>query len=100
MHQPRLFRDLREGLRSYCTGLGLNGQTWRVSSIKELQTLVDESKTNPAIDTTAFPSTASNYYWSSSPLAGSSSNAWSVDFYYGNTNRSAVTYTYRVRCVR
>ena len=39
-----------------CSGLGLNGHTWRTPSIKELSTLVDEvppiSKVSPAIDTT------------------------------------------------
>jgi hypothetical protein len=69
--------------------------------VKELQTIVDESRKSPSIDPTAFPSTPSDYFWSSSPLAGSSSYAWYVDFSYGNTsNGVGVSYATNVRCVR
>ncbi len=86
--------------QSYCTGLNLNGTGWRVPSMKELQTIVDETKTNPSIDPTAFPSTPVDVFWTSSPLAGSPSNAWYVYFKYGSFNFVVVTDTYRVRCVR
>ena len=89
------------GAKTYCAGLNLGGTGWRLPTAKELQTIVDDSQTNPAIDTTAFPSTPSNYFWSSSPLAGSSSDAWSVYFYDGgDTTGYGVSATLTVRCVR
>ena len=58
-----------------CSGLGLNGHTWRTPSIKELSTLVDEvppiTKVSPAIDTATFADTAATTpYWSSSLFDG------------------------------
>ena len=89
------------GAKTYCAGLSLNGTGWRLPTIKELQTIVDDSRTNPAIDTTAFPSTPADWFWSSSPLAGSSSYAWDVSFDFGFTGYSDVSYNYgNVRCVR
>jgi len=35
-----------------------------------------------------------------SPLVGSSSNAWNVNFNNGNTNNNDVSNTNNVRCVR
>jgi hypothetical protein len=90
----------------YCASLALNGHTWRVPSIKELSTLVDEtppiSKVSPAIDTTTFPSTAaSTPYWSSSLFDGEAATAhdpWVINFEDGFTeyNQTAAL----VRCVR
>jgi hypothetical protein len=86
--------------RAYCSGLSLVGTGWRLPTAKELQTIVDESRTNPSIDPNAFPSTPSSFFWSSSPVAGSSSSAWDVDFGYGSTYVVVVSNTYAVRCVR
>jgi len=89
------------GAKTYCAGLSLNGTGWRLPTIKELQTIVDDSRTNPAIDTTAFPSTPADWFWSSSPLAGSSSSAWSVYFDFGYSVTSDVSdFSNYVRCVR
>ena len=80
---------------AYCTG------GWRLPRIKELQTLVDVSRYNPAIDTFAFPGTPAEGFWSSSPDAvSSSSNAWLVYFSSGFSGDSSMTGAYRVRCVR
>ena len=86
--------------KAYCAGLSLNGTGWRLPTIKELQTIVDDSQANPSIDTTAFPSTPANWFWSSSPLVGWSSFAWYVSFNYGSPNVYDVSSTYLVRCVR
>jgi formylglycine-generating enzyme required for sulfatase activity len=88
------------GAQAYCAGLSLNGTGWRLPTCKELQTIVDDSQTNPSIDTTAFPSTPASWFWSSSPLAGSSSYAWSVLFNYGGTGNGIVSSAGDVRCVR
>jgi Protein of unknown function (DUF1566) len=89
------------GAKTYCAGLSLNGIGWRLPTCKELQTIVDDSRTNPSIDATAFPSTPADWFWSSSPLAGSSSYAWSVYFSAGHTFYDDVSYNnFLVRCVR
>ncbi len=80
---------------------GLCGATgWRMPTVGELTSIVDQSRTSPAIDTTYFPNTPSLYFWSGSPYAGDSSNAWDVTFGDGGTyyhNRYGGT---RVRLVR
>ncbi|MCK6586273.1 MAG: DUF1566 domain-containing protein, partial [Polyangiaceae bacterium] len=42
---------------AYCMALNTNGGGWRLPTISELLTLVDETGYSPAIDTTAFPNT-------------------------------------------
>jgi len=91
--------------QSYCASLPLAGGGWRVPSVKELLTLVDFSVApgsgTATIDATAFPNTPATGFWSSTPVAGSSSNAWGVDFHNGGTDSYGVgdNYIY-VRCVR
>lgn len=82
---------------SYCTGLTLANGGWRLPTRAELLTLVDPTKYNPAIDTSAFPSTPSDFFWSSSAYSGV---AWSVYFNSGSSSDFVPGATYRVRCVR
>jgi hypothetical protein len=84
---------------TYCSALSLNGAGWRVPSIGELQTLVDES-TNPSIDGTAFPMTASEYFWSSSAVVEDPSRAWTAFFANGSTYSFAMKTPRSVRCAR
>ena len=88
--------------KTYCAGVGasLGGTGWRLPTCKELQTIVDDSWIAPAIDPNAFPSTPVTWFWSSSPVAGSSSVAWAVEFGYGDTVSDGVSLTNIVRCVR
>ena len=90
--------------KTYCAGVGasLGGTGWRVPTIKELWSIVDLSQTAaPMIDPNAFPSTPSEDFWSSSPLAGSSSLAWGVYFFDGSTFYVDVSFNNSlVRCVR
>lgn len=64
---------------------------WRLPNVKELSSLVDKTKSNPTIDSTAFPAVALSWYWSSSPFVGHSSLAWLISFGSGDT-----TYEYRI----
>jgi hypothetical protein len=73
-----------------CKGIG-NGKCgyaghrdWRLPNVKELQSIVDYSKVNPASSVPG--STAAEFYWSSSTYAGSPSFAWGVNFNDGNVN--------------
>jgi hypothetical protein len=66
----------------------------------ELRTIVDFTRTNPSVDPTTFPNTPSDGFWTSSPYAGSSGNAWFVGFSDGYSSYGDVGYDDRVRCVR
>ena len=58
---------------AYCENLVLPAggySDWRLPDRNELQSLVDYSRYNPAINTTYFPNTVASYYWSSTTLAG------------------------------
>ena len=87
---------------SYCSGLSLAGTGWRLPSIKELMTLVDftVAQPGPTIDATAFPNTPANWFWSSSPAAGSSSYALAVNFGNGEAGSLDMGTTNEVWCVR
>ncbi len=86
---------------TYCENLTYGGQTdWRLPTRKELATLPDYGRYNPAIDTAIFPGTKSNYYWSSSSSVGNISAAWVVYFYNGIVYDYGKTNTYYARCVR
>ena len=77
------------GAANYCSTLTLAGHSdWRLPSVIELVSIVDLGpSTAPMINGTYFPSTPANVFWSSSPVAGSPSDAWGVDFYGGCTDR-------------
>src|ERR1035437_746674 len=53
---------------------------WRLPNIRELQTIVDRTESDPAIDRVAFPNTPMFlYFWSGSPYAGDSNAWWEID---------------------
>jgi hypothetical protein len=70
--------------------------------VKELQSIVDYGRYDPAIDTTVFPGTNvdPDGYWSSSTYAGDTGSAWIVYFYDGYVGYRFKTGTRYVRCVR
>ncbi|MCG6192326.1 DUF1566 domain-containing protein [Leptospira sp. FAT2] len=54
------------GALAYCNSLNLDGETWRLPNVKELQSLVNYGRTSfPIIDVIAFPDTVGAYYWTS-----------------------------------
>jgi hypothetical protein len=90
-----------EGATGYCADLDLAGHDdWRLPSMQEFQTLVDESRTLPTIDVAAFPETPSAGFWSGTPWAGTPLAAWHVDFDTGSAAYDTSTMPYHVRCVR
>lgn len=85
----------------YSENLALAGYSdWRLPDIRELESIVDDTRYDPAIDTNYFLSAKSSYYWSGSSYACYSDLAWHVYFYYGRVSASSKTYRYYVRCVR
>lgn len=85
---------------AYCTGLALSGAGWRLPTIQELQSIVDESRVSPADDTGAFPGTPLYHFCTSSVYAGDPGYAWDVDFDDGSVINNSKSNTRRVRCVR
>ncbi len=87
------------------SGVGYKGHNdWRLPSKNELESLVDVTKSNPAIDTTAFPNTpiwpSSARYWTSTTYAPDPAAAWSVNFNDGHPVASYGAEPTLVRLVR
>jgi len=61
------------------------GKAWRMPNIRELSSIADKYRHDPAIDTTAFPATPGEYFWSSSP-ANSYDYVWGIAFDIGYSN--------------
>jgi len=69
------------------TATSCGATNWRMPTVTELLSIVDNSRANPAIDVNFFPNSASSY-WSSSPQAFNNSTAfyaWGVNFSLGYT---------------
>ena len=95
---------------------GLCGKNdWRMPTVAELMKLVVcsdgkyktdgscpnyETVTPPTINTTYFPNTPSDWFWSSSPHAYGSSHAWGVYFSYGYSGSYSKFNGNNVRLVR
>ena len=84
----------------HCSTLDSNGGGWRLPSVRELLSLVDVGRVEPAIDTSAFPDTPSEFFWSSSPSTAPAGTAWGVNFTRGASAAGLVGTEAHVRCVR
>jgi len=73
---------------------------WRLPSPTELQTIVDDTRYDPAIDLDAFPGGTSDGFWTGLAVAGSTNTAWYVSFKTGGSDTTSTTALLRVRCVR
>ena len=74
----------QEQCEAACKALTLAGfSDWDLPAIEELQLLVDRTRHSPAIDTAFFVDIENDWYWSKTPAAWSSSDAWGVHFSLG-----------------
>jgi hypothetical protein len=95
-----------ESAVTYCSSMTVNGSGWRLPSIKELATLVNEappsSRLSPTVDTAVFGSTAGASYWSSSLYNRKTPSAaaypWTLNFRDGSTSYTESTAF--AKCVR
>lgn len=83
-------------------GMAYAGYTdWRLPNVRELMSIVHYGAgAAPYINTTAFPGTLSNYYWTSTTYNSGSTYAWRVDFNFGSVTTDLKINNYYVRCVR
>lgn len=94
-------RMVHAAAESACKVLELGGhKDWRLPTRAELLTLVDDTRHDPAIDVSAFPSCKSNYYWTGTPAAWNAACAWVVYFSYGSAYDDDRDDTAFVRAVR
>ncbi len=92
-----------EAALNFCEGLTYAGYSdWRLPNRRELMSIVDYTRISPTINTTFFPNTQSNWYWTSTTYKATTSFAWNVFFYDGTVSGGGdyKTGTSYVRCVR
>lgn len=95
---------------AHCSSLALAGGGFRLPTVLELSTIVDDGASLPAIDTTVFldagagkpPDATDAMFWSGTTFAadGTGDKRWYLNFGLGNTAADPVTSLHRVRCVR
>lgn len=74
-----------EGALNFCdTSTFAEYTDWRLPNVRELQSIVDYTKSGPSINTTYFLNTKITYYWSSTTPVGFTTNAWCVAFNQGD----------------
>ena len=84
-----------EDAEKYCTD-----KSGRLPTLRELQSIVDYERHEPAIDTAFFPDTKSSWYWTSTETNWNKSSAWCVVFFSGGVgygNKGNANYVRPVR---
>ena len=83
-----------------------SGVRWRVPNAKELASISDDQRSDPAIDLTAFPNTPVQLYWTSTPYTSqgpSGAYAWTVYSFDGSVTSQLVGFPeglFKLRLVR
>ena len=85
-----------------CNNMDYGGQTdWRLPNKRELMSLIDENKYNPALPTGhPFIGVQSLYYWSSTTYMDNTASAWAVSLINGRVYEYSKTITAYVWPVR
>lgn len=100
-HQPAM--DYATAVAT-CSGLTTNGDSFRLPTVNELSTLVEDSRVAPAINQTMFPDTVwgsgdTYYYWAQDAWAGSTAGTgWGLNYNDGYTGHGRTDLV--VRCVK
>ena len=86
---------------TFCDNLIFAGHNdWRLPTRKELDTIVDTSRANPAINTDYFFNILSLQYWTITPYISLANYIWYVMFSTGTSGPVVKTATYRILPVR
>jgi hypothetical protein len=88
-----------------CDKLNWGGYTdWRLPDSFELSSIIDSGRYEPAIDTSAFPGTSEQGFWTSSFYATEPDDYWEyrwfIDFWEGTVKWTTPNIANLVRCVR
>ncbi len=96
----KTIRKNRKDAKQYCRRLVFAGyKDWYLPRVKELKSIVDETKSNPAIRK-GFKNVKSAQYWTSSPNLSDIITAINVDFKSGQAYKNTREGKAYVRCVR
>jgi hypothetical protein len=74
--------------RAYCEQLDLDGGGWHLPSLKELLTIVDATRHEPALHMRTFDTHQTASFWTSSVYLDSRSSAYMVEFSKGGSSLS------------
>jgi len=103
---PKIWADALTSCNSLASGVcgltdGSTAGQWRLPNRRELLSLIDDQKVNPALPTGhPFLSVQSDYYWSATTYAGNPSDAWFVYLVDGGVFAGVKTGTFYVWPVR
>ncbi len=89
MQAEKLCKELRLGKHN----------DWHIPTIRELLSIIDYKKYDPAI-LDGFSVDDASYYWSSTQYMGDPDKVWGIDFKDGAIDANGKAYDRRVRCVR
>ena len=90
-----------ENALAYAENISLGTATdWRLPNIKELQSLNEESVTNPSVNVVFFSTIGVHNYWSSTSLPNQTTKAWYWNTQFGITTYDTKTNTNYVICVK
>ncbi len=97
-----------ENAPAYCSSLTLGGYTnWRLPTPMESFSLVNLQRNNPALNTTYFPSTGADYWWTNAFQANDNTKVWCTNSGGGIGNKpksetvsAGGNKSYHVRAVR
>lgn len=85
---------------SHCENLTKKGfSDWRLPNINELETIIDDSLSSPALSG-EFSNVSNSKYWSSTTFIDTKTKAWHIDFNSAEMDHTNKTNTLNVRCVR